>query len=374
MDLIKSLCMCLVFLAIHTSSFSQSDYPLYRMLGKTKPNCKECSGVTSPQKISKSNAPLELLTSDLESKDFKKIESFKQIGESQTTAGLVLVRGNHIVYEKYADGASKDDLMVSFSRAKSLISIAIGRSYCQGKIKSLDDSLEIYLEDLRGTPYGKSKISSLLEMSSGTRPGLASGEASPGETQKWIKGEKSVKQSLNEFNQQVTGEGTYAYKNIDTIALTLLLQKVNEVEPDKWFFQTVWDPIGADSDALWALDKNGIPLGSSIFLATNRDWARVGIYVNRMLRNETADICMADYLKKATSKKKSTDNKEFNGYGYQIWTDHADDSKHQIFWFRGVSGQLVAMHPQSNSVMVLTSLNDSMATTAARAFINWSYP
>lgn len=374
MDVIKSLCMCLMFLAVHTSSYSQSDYPLYRMLGKTKPNCKECSGVTSPQKISKSNTPLELLSTELEKSELKKIEPFKQIGESQTTAGLVLLRGNHIVYEKYADGASKDDQMVSFSRAKSLISIAIGRSYCQKKIKSLDDPLENYLDDLRGTPYGKSKISSLLEMSSGTRPGLASGEASPGETQKWLKGEKSVLQSLNEFNQQVASEGTFAYKNIDTLALTLLLQKVNQAGTDKWFFDSVWDPIGAESDAVWALDKNGMPLGSSIFLATNRDWARVGIYMNRMLRNEVADECMADYLKHAISKKKITDNKEFTGYGYQIWTDHADDLRHQIFWFRGVAGQLVAMHPRSNSVMVLTSLNDSMATTAARAFINWTYP
>jgi CubicO group peptidase (beta-lactamase class C family) len=368
----KILCFFIALAFVPAFCLAQQAYPLHKILGKTNENSKGCSAVVNPKRIAKSLNPVPLQEPD-NTPPSGSINAFKRIGEAISTAGLVVVRGNKIVYEKYADGAMQDDLMVSFSRAKSLISLAVGRMYCDKRIESLDDPLEKYLVGLKDTRYGKSTISSILEMSSGATPGLPHGETAPGETQRWLKGEKSLLQSFNEYNKEFSSEGTYAYKNLDTIALTMLLQKVYGVGVEKWFFDTVWNPVGAESDALWALDKDQLPIASSFLFATNRDWARVGLYINRTLRGEIGDACLKEYLTAATSKRKTPHDREYWGYGYQIWTNQSSDSRKQISWFRGVAGQLVGLHPQSNSVIVLTALNDFQTTAAAKAFIDWAY-
>lgn len=194
--------------------------------------------------------------------------------------------------------------MVSFSRAKSIISLAIGQALCAGKIPSLEVQAQQLVPELAQTVYGRAKIKSLLTMSSGAATGLPHGDTVPGESGRWLQGVKTQLKTLQDYPDEAiplfakTGEGVFKYKNQDTSALVLVL------------------------------------------LA-------------------------------ATRRQVSTGNAQFQGYGYQIWTHFHRDRVGDVVWFRGVGGQLLALHPPSNRVMVYSALNDSVTEQVAAAFVNW---
>ena len=87
--------------------------------------------------------------------------------ERQRVTGLVILKDGEIVAERYRYGRSADARFLSFSMAKSVISMLVGVALEQGLIASLDDPAEKYAAALAGSAYGATTIRHLLRMSSG---------------------------------------------------------------------------------------------------------------------------------------------------------------------------------------------------------------
>ena len=54
--------------------------------------------------------------------------------------------------------------------SKTAVAASIGSLLCSGKIKSLEDKTGEYSEFLASTPFGRSSIKDVLQMSSGVSP------------------------------------------------------------------------------------------------------------------------------------------------------------------------------------------------------------
>jgi CubicO group peptidase (beta-lactamase class C family) len=366
--------------AVHSTASAQFNFSLDLILGKNQTasteKCPECAGVIRTHIVAPSDQPLSLSPPVRPEPLDSKLAPFARAMTSRSSVGLLVLQGNQVLYEGYTDGVNGQMGLVSFSRAKSVISLAIGKALCDGKISSLDVQAQSLAPELSETVYGRAKISSLLMMASGAATGLPHGETVPGETGRWLQGVKSQLQTLKEYKSEAvslfskTAEGSFKYKNQDTSALTLVLQSVYGGKTSDWFDELVWKPVRAEAPVQWALDKDGIPIGPAFFVAGTRDWGRLGLYINQTLRGENQEACLRDYLRQATSRLISTGNQQFQGYGYQMWTNNYRDRTGEVVWFRGVGGQLVALHPRSNSVLVYTSLNDSITDQVASAFVN----
>jgi CubicO group peptidase (beta-lactamase class C family) len=366
--------------AVHSTASAQFNFTLDLMLAKNQTasteKCPECAGVIRTHTVAPSDQPLSLSPPVRPEPLDSKLAPLARAMTSRSSVGLLVLQGNQVLYEGYTDGVSGQTGLVSFSRAKSVISLAVGKALCDGKISSLDVQAQSLAPELSETVYGRAKISSLLMMASGAATGLPHGETVPGETVRWLQGVKSQLQTLKEYKSEAlspfskTAEGSFKYKNQDTSALTLVLQSVYAGKTSDWFDELVWKPVRAESPVQWALDKDGVPIGPSFFVASTRDWGRLGLYINQTLRGENQESCLRDYLRQATSRLISTGNQQFQGYGYQMWTNNYRNRTGEIVWFRGVGGQLVALHPRSNSVLVYTSLNDSITDQVASAFVN----
>ena len=83
------------------------------------------------------------------------------------TAGIVILHNGKIRLERYEMGFWPDGRWTSFSVAKSLTSTLVGAAVKDGAIKSLDDPVSDYIDELKGSAYDGVTVEQVLTMTSG---------------------------------------------------------------------------------------------------------------------------------------------------------------------------------------------------------------
>ena len=86
---------------------------------------------------------------------------------SNPVTGLLIARGDTILFERYQYGRTDRDRFTSQSMAKTLVGTMIGVAAGEGLIKSIDDPAGRYAAGLAGTELGRTPIRALLHMASG---------------------------------------------------------------------------------------------------------------------------------------------------------------------------------------------------------------
>ena len=81
--------------------------------------------------------------------------------------GLIAVKDGAIRLERYTAGNDENSLWVSFSVAKSVVSMLVGAAIADGFIASVDEPVTDYLPRLKGSAYDDTSIRDLLQMASG---------------------------------------------------------------------------------------------------------------------------------------------------------------------------------------------------------------
>ncbi len=88
--------------------------------------------------------------------------------EDRRIAGLLVVKGGEILLERYGLGNDEHSRWISFSIAKSVVSMLIGAAIRDGYIESVDEPITRYLPRLAGGGYDGISIKHVLQMASGT--------------------------------------------------------------------------------------------------------------------------------------------------------------------------------------------------------------
>jgi CubicO group peptidase (beta-lactamase class C family) len=94
------------------------------------------------------------------------IDSF--LAGSRNT-GLLVLKGDTILVERYQYDRKPEMRFQSFSMAKTVVGMLVGIAIAEGKIGSIDDRAEQYVPRLKGHPYGGTTLRHLLTMSSGVK-------------------------------------------------------------------------------------------------------------------------------------------------------------------------------------------------------------
>ncbi len=147
------------------------------------------------------------------------------------TTGFLVIKDGKIVEERYFLGADEASTFTSMSVAKSFTSTLVGWALADGKIRSIDDPITDYVQELKGTGYDGVTIKAILQMSSGVKF-----------TERYIPGHYSdmdlmfergmIDESipLNDYLKglaRVLPPGAkFAYKGSDTQALGWLVRRV----------------------------------------------------------------------------------------------------------------------------------------------------
>jgi CubicO group peptidase (beta-lactamase class C family) len=287
--------------------------------------------------------------------------------------GLLIAKDDQILCEYYQYGRTDNERLASQSMAKSITGLLIGIAVAEGAIRSVEDTAETYVPELRGTEYGKTPIRDLLHMSSGVEFGEEA-EHSRDLNRLWLdlmggylssyaRVAKGTLGGIVRFNHRIAPPGTrFYYASIEADVLGVVLHSAVGRSASDYLQDKIWQPIGAEADASWLVDAQGFELAHGFFNAVLRDYARLG----RLLAHDGAwngkQIIPAQWLVDATTVHNSDAYLALGkadptfGYGYLLWL--LPWAKRQFALF-GTYGQRICVDPTSRLVLVQTAVDDS---------------
>jgi CubicO group peptidase (beta-lactamase class C family) len=260
--------------------------------------------------------------------------------------------------------------------AKSIIALAIGIALSERHIASLDDPAERYAPGLRGTLYGGTAIRNLLRMASGAK--YLQTYDHTGDTRRFA--QESARAGIEVAARLVTErshpEGTrFAYASPEASMLAAVVRGATGESVSEYLTRRLWQPLGAETSALWRADRTGLEVAQAHFNATLRDYARLGMLLAADgARPDAPDrqIVPRDFLLDATDWTRADPSfrpgaaDRYWGYGYLFWLF---PDRQRRFAMLGSFGQAVFVDPGLRLVMVHTAVNatsESHRTSLAR--------
>jgi len=276
---------------------------------------------------------------------------------------LLVARDDTILVERYQYARTDRDRFTSWSMAKTVTSMLIGIAIGEGRIRSVDDPAATYVPKLEGTEYGRTSLRYLLQMSSGVRfveeyTGVDDVSRLASETFRQL-GAGGVA-SVTPYNERVVPAGTkFSYASVETEVLGLVLAAAVGRPVAEYLQEKIWQPIGAEADATWIIDRSGQEVTFCCFNAVLRDYARLGLLLAHDGSWRGRQIVPATWIRDATSVRADQPHLRprtatpFFGYGYQTWI-FPDDRR--MFAFLGVRGQAIYVDPASHVVLVTTAV------------------
>ena len=280
--------------------------------------------------------------------------------DEHPNTGLIVLNGDTILIERYQYGRTDGHRFASASVAKTVLGMLLGIALSEGHIKSIDDLARQYVPSLKGHPYGETSIRHLLTMSSG----MSFKETfTPRDD-----GFKLISNTLHrlteggadtvlEWKQREAPAGTrFRYASGDSQVLGLVVIGAVKKPLADYLSEKIWQPMGAEANATWLLDKAGYETGFCCINAVLRDYARFGMLLARYGELDGKQIIPSEWVKVATQPDaahlqvgKAT---TWNGYGYQTWLTHAAEPR---FAALGLHGQAIYVDAARRLVVVHTA-------------------
>jgi CubicO group peptidase (beta-lactamase class C family) len=284
-------------------------------------------------------------------------------------AGLLVVRHEKIVLERYSLGLEENVRWSSMSMIKSLTATLVGAALQQGAIASLDDAVSKYIPALRGCAYDAVTIRNLITMSSGVgwsedytnrnsdvnRYSKSLGDKIPGGVLALMRSLKAEHRPGSHFN----------YNTGDTYVLGSLISAATGKTLADYMSETIWSRLGMEFDAFYTLEsETGQEIGGSRAGIALRDFGRFGVFV---LQNGVVDgtaVLPPDWIEHAGRPAFSvgTDTNRYGaaGYGYSWWID-PDGSMVAV----GFAGQSLYINRKHKVVIVTLSCQPQPPYSAA---------
>jgi CubicO group peptidase (beta-lactamase class C family) len=352
----------------------QEGYPLCPLVSLAPPDEKCLVGMLShfdtlvpARKVDKGSTVFELKRPASEQKISYKYQDKSgdtdSYQEHSRNTGLLVLKGDQIVVERYQYDRKPTDKMQSYSMAKTVVAMLVGIAIAEKKIRSIEDTADQYVPELKGHPYGGTKLKDLLTMSSGVK----FSENYDGKDDVSVLARNTIYglgpggvDSVKPFTERANPPGTkFYYASAETQVLGLVLRAATGYPLAEYLSYKIWRPMGAESDASWLVDAGGFELGYMGINATVRDWGRLGLLLANYGNLNGKQIIPAEWVKAATMVHSphlavGTATK-FNGYGYQTWLVDNEGK----FALLGVRGQAVFVDPKTKVVVVITAVHSS---------------
>ena len=284
-------------------------------------------------------------------------------------AGLLVIKGEQIVLERYALGLEEDTRWSSMSTIKSLTSTLVGAAMQQGAIASLDDAVSGYLPVLRGSAYDAVTVRHLLTMSSGV-----------GWNEDYTDRNSDVNRYSKSLGDKIAGGvmalmrslrpehppgAQFNYNSGDTYLLGSLISAATGKSLAGYMSETIWSRFGMEFDAFYTLESDGgQEIGGSRAGIALRDFGRFGVF---LLRNGAIDgtpVLPSEWVEHAGRPAFMLDPEAnrygATGYGYNWWID-PDGSMVAL----GFAGQSLYLNRRANVVIVTLSCQPQPPYAAA---------
>ncbi|MDX6181103.1 serine hydrolase [Flavobacterium sp. Fl-77] len=300
--------------------------------------------------------PKDTVFSNIDYSKLKKaVESaFDQAGkQAKRTRAVVVLYKDKLIAEKYDKNFSKDSKILGWSMTKSITSAAFGVLAKQGKI-------DIYkpapIVEWKNDERKKITINDLLHMNSGLE--WEENYSTICDATKMLFEAEDMGKVQMEKPAQFAPNSHWNYSSGTTNLLSRILKnqfKTQQEYLDFWY-SAVIDKIGMNS-MIVEQDMSGTFVGSSYGWATPRDWSKFGLlYLHK--GNWNGEQILDESWVKYTATPTNTSNGQ---YGAQFWLNAGGkfpDVPRDMFYCSGFQGQMVAIIPSLDMVIVRMGLKE----------------
>jgi len=215
------------------------------------------------------------------------------------TSGVMIVKNNNIIYESYWNGLSRDYQHMWFSMTKSLVGLAFGIWRGRKKI-DLGQSPAVYIPELKNTPYARTTIQDVLNMSTaldfketytdtssfywkvyGTARDAyyvrGARDADPKTTA--ILGTYDFLATSLKANPNLKPSEVFEYSSANADVIGWLIARVSGQSLTEFIRENIWAKMGAEHDAMMAVDRAYMGVATSAMNTTLNDAALFGYLV-----------------------------------------------------------------------------------------------
>ena len=293
--------------------------------------------------------------------------------------GLLIAREDTILFEHYQYGRTDRDRLLSQSMAKTIVSMLIGIAIGEGRIHSVDDLAQAYVPALAGTAFGGTSLRALLHMASGVafREDYDDPSADNFKLGRALFGAAGADpaRAVAMFNTRAAPPDTrFDYGGVQTEVLGLVLTQAVGMAPAAYLQSRIWQPMGAEADAVWTVDHTGQEVAYCCFSAVLRDWARLGLLLAHDGVANGRQLIPRQWLLDATTAAPGGPFAPrgaigYMGYGYQVWLF---PGPRRGFAFLGIHGQSIYVDPAARLVMVQTAVRVPATGARAEAVALWN--
>ncbi|WP_297635046.1 serine hydrolase [uncultured Clostridium sp.] len=282
-------------------------------------------------------------------------KSVAQFIKDTNTTGLLMIKNDEIIHEKYYLGATENTLLASNSICKSFVSALLGIAVSEGKVESIEDSVGQYVSELKGTEVGNVSIKDCLQMSSGIDFDEDTDMSKMSISM--LLGKPAIKY-ISKLKVKDEEEKKRKYSSINTEIIGEVIRSATGYTLSKYLEEKIWKQIGVEKEAYWTL-SNDKELAMGGLNITLRDYARFArLYLNNGEWNGK-QIIPKRWIKdtinieeKHLRPRANNDSYSALGYGYKWWIPEGDEEE---FLAIGIYSQWIYINPKRNTVIIKTS-------------------
>ncbi|MBF2707174.1 serine hydrolase domain-containing protein [Flavobacterium soyangense] len=280
--------------------------------------------------------------------------AFDTNGEKKKrTRAVLVIYKDKIIAEKYDTGFNKDSKILGWSMTKSITSALFGILQKQGKI---DVSKPAPIAEWKNDERATITINDLLHMNSGLEWEEDYTKISDVTKMLFLDADMSMAQLKKPAQFKPNSHWNYSSGTTNLLSGILRRQfKTHQEYLDFWYSALI-DKIGMNS-MLVETDMAGNYVGSSYSWATTRDWAKFGLlYLHK--GNWNGEQILDESWVKFTATPTNTCN---GNYGAHFWLNAGGkfpDVPKDMFYCSGYQGQMVAIFPSQDLVIVRMGLTE----------------
>lgn len=200
------------------------------------------------------------------------------------TVAFLVVKNDAILFEQYLEGYDRATPSLSFSMAKSFLSVLVGCAIADGYLKSVDQSVTDFVPELKEQGFSSVTLKHLLQMTSGID--YAENDFPLGLHARFYYTNR-LEQEILKLRLREPPGSQFVYKSGDAFLLTLALRRaLGGKSITGYMQQRLWNPLGMEAGGSWSIDHapDGLEKTSCCLAATARDFAKFGrLYLNKGL-------------------------------------------------------------------------------------------
>lgn len=278
------------------------------------------------------------------------------------TDGLIVLQHGKIVHEQYARGNDQTSKHIMMSMTKSVTGLLVGILEGQGKL-NVNDLVTKYVPEVSGTFYKDVTIRQCLDMCSGAvYPDgnhdyrCAVGWNPENGSEKYT----TLHEFIKHFEPELTKDDRFEYVSVNTDLIGWVIERVTGQTFAQAVQDLLWQPMGAESDALMAVDKAGSARAAGGMCATLRDIARIGQLIvdggKGIIPSTWLDDMVSGGSQDAFNRgawAAGFSEREFKGLAYRSY--FLCDAPSVVVMGLGIHGQMLFADRKSGIVVVKTA-------------------